>query len=107
MKEKICIADGIEADSLIGKTVYFEAKRLVKIGQTERLAASRRKDRPGGNKPFYDLVTGTVIQVTPTTVGLEAAGGIYCRNLADIVRPKDLDHWISRNPGKWVMRGDQ
>lgn len=107
MVKKICIADGIEADSLIGKTVYFEAKRLIKIGQTERLAACRRKLRPGGNKPFYDVIPGTVIQVTPPTVGLEVAGGIYCRNMADIIRPGDLDHWISLNPGKWVMRGDQ
>lgn len=105
MKEKICVADGIEADSLIGKTVWFEAKRLVRrTGYRPHALGGMHK---GGSKPFYDLVMGTVIQVTPTTVGLEAAGGIYCRNMADIVRPKDLDHWISRNPDKWVQRGDQ
>lgn len=107
MKDKICIADGIEANSLIGTTVYFEAYRLIKIDKADNLAASRRKGGPGGHKPYYDLIPGTVLQVTPTGLGISAAGGLYNRKMADIVLPEDLEHWISRNRGKWVMRGDQ
>jgi len=110
MEAKICIADGIEADSLIGKTVYFEAQRVIKIGDTSvksRHTQMAGHKRPGGNKPFYDVIPGTVLQVTPTGVGIEAAGGLYNRRMADIVQPEDLVHWMHRHPGKLVMRGDQ
>jgi len=109
MEAKICIADGIEADSLIGQTVYFEARRLIKIGESERLAAARkyRRGGVGGNKPFYDVIPGTVIHVGPGRLGIEAAGGIYTRHPGDVVLEQDLDRWIMDHPGKWVMRGDQ
>jgi hypothetical protein len=107
MQAKIHIADGIDDDSLIGQTVYFEAKRLIKIGQTDHLAASRRKGGPGGNKPFYDLIPGTVIHVGPGRLGIEAAGGIYSRHMDDVVVEQDLNGWMFDHPGKWVMRGDQ
>lgn len=105
MEEKICIADGIEADSLIGETVYFEAKRTIRTGDIKPRRSPKR--RGGAKKPFYDLIPGTVVHAASGRVAMEVAGGTYCRNMADIIQPEDLDVWISRNPDKWVMRGDQ
>ena len=100
MKEKICIADGIEAGSLIGKIVYFKAQRLVKLdGSCARWR--------GDNRRFYDLIPGTVIHATPAGVGMEAAGGFYNRSMANIVLAEDLDHWMHNNPESHVLRGDQ
>jgi len=113
MSKQTTLAEGINpvGTELIGKTVYFQAKRVIKINYTSvKSRFARNLDgnkRPGGNKPFYDVIPGTVLQVTPTGVGIEAAGGLYNRRMADIVQPEDLDHWMHRNPGKLVMRGDQ
>ena len=105
MKEEICIADGIEADTLIGKTVYFEAKRVIKTGDTT--ARQFPKRRGGAKSPFYDVIPGTVVHATSTNVGIEAAGGLYNRRIPDVVLPEDLDRWVWDHPDKFVMRGDQ
>ena len=102
MKQQTSTAEGINpvGSELIGKTVYFEAKRVIKkIRYTP--------PRAGGHKPFYDMIPGIVVHTTSTNVGIEAAGGLYNRRIADIVEPEDLNHWMHRNPGKLVMRGDQ
>lgn len=105
MIKEICIADGIEADSLIGQIVYFEAYRAIKIGDTSARRSPKR--RGDVNKPFYDVIPGTVVHATSTNVGIEAAGGLYNRRIPDVVLPEDLNHWMHRNPDKLVMRGDQ
>jgi len=105
MKEEICIADGIEADSLIGKIVYFEAKRVIKTGDTSARRSPKR--RGGAKNPFYDVIHGTVVHATSTNVGIEAAGGLYNRCIPDVVLPEDLDRWMGDHPDKFVMRGDQ
>ena len=104
MQAKIHIADGIETDSLVGQTVYFEVKRLVKIGDAS--AKSRHTKRRGGAKrPFYDLIPGTVVRAAPGRVAMEAAGGIYSRTLDDVVMEGDLAGWMIEHPDAWVMQG--
>jgi len=107
MSKQTTLAEGLNpvGTELIGKIVYFEAKRVIKIGDTSTMRSP--KLRGGVKKPFYDMIPGTVVHATSTNVGIEAAGGLYNRRMADIVKPEDLDLWMHRNPGKWVMWGDQ
>ena len=100
MQAKICIADGIEADSLIGQKVYFEAKRTIRTGDT---TARRSLKRRGGKKPFYDMIPGKVVRAAPGRVAMEAAGGIYSRARADVVLEQDLAGWIL--PPLWTLVG--
>jgi hypothetical protein len=109
MEEKICIAGGIEADSLIGTTVYFEAKRLVKSkGSFTTTVQDKEKRISVAQRPYYNMVPGTVLHTTAMGVVIEGpAGGLYNRVMADVVLPEDLDSWMQQNPTMWVMRGDQ
>jgi hypothetical protein len=103
MQAKICIADGIDDDSLIGQTVYFEAKRVIAIGETS--VKPKTKRRSGGRKPFYDMIPGTVVRAAPGRVAMEVAGGIYSRPMDDVVLEGDLASWMIEHPGAWVMQG--
>ena len=103
MQAKIHIADGIEADSLIGQTVYFEARQLIKTGETS--VRPHVKKCGGKKKPFYDLIPGTVVRAAPGRVAMEAAGGIYSRTMDDVVMEQDLAGWMIEHPGAWVMQG--
>ena len=104
MQAKIHIADGIEADSLVGQTVYFEAYRVIKTGDTS-VHSRHIKRRGGAKKPFYDLIPGTVVRAAPGRVAMEAAGGIYSRTMDDVVFEQDLAGWMIEHPGAWVMQG--
>ena len=100
--QQICVAEAVSGHELIGKTVYFEAIRALKVG------ANRPRGPPGrGNKPFYDMIPGEVLHLTPSGVVLKAAGnGIYNRTMADIVLGGDLDRWMRQNPNKLVLVGE-
>ena len=108
MQAKIHIADGIDDDSLIGQTVYFEAKRVIKKGKASVDSRHAMKScgnaRPGGC-PFYDMIPGTVVRAAPGRVAMEAAGGIYSRALDDVVMEGDLASWMIEHPGAWVLQG--
>lgn len=102
MSTQTSIAEAVHGHGieLIGKTVYFEAKRVVKFGN------DYPKIRGAGNKPYYDIIPGTVQELTPTGVVIAAAGGMYNRCMGDIILSEDLDFWMRKNPLKWVLRGE-
>jgi len=103
MNKQTTLAEGLNpvGTELIGKIVYFEAYKAVKVKESCKELGRLI------NGAYYNLIPGTVVHATSTNVGIEAAGGLYNRRMADIVEPEDLDHWMHRNPGKLVMRGDQ
>jgi len=102
MSKQTCLADAkdITGTELIGKTVYFEALRTIRRGD------DTRKIRGGGNKPYYDVIPGTVLEPTPRGVVIAAAGGMFNRILDDVIFPEDLDRWMRSNPDMLVLRGE-